>query len=249
MERHEPSVKDDKPYSEDVCSICLCSLHSKASGNSVALCILPCSHRFHTECMSQHQLLSTLKRCPLCRAHLPASAQELFDQGVKRYTIIESLIGLENPSWVNLTSEEHAELALIIDLWRQSANKGSMDAMFNIGLMYRLGRGVEKNDEKAFLWYETAADKGHAQAQNNLGFMLNNEKGTSTLRNPEDCQAEAVHWYHMAAEQGLVDAQFNLGVMYRQGRGTRKSIRSASHWFALASTNGSTSAARALKHL
>ncbi|WP_148204988.1 tetratricopeptide repeat protein [Candidatus Amoebophilus asiaticus] len=50
-------------------------------------------------------------------------------------------------------------------------------------------------------WYQKAADKGHAPAQNNLGWMYHN--GCGVPKNDE----EAIKWYQKAAGQGLVYAK------------------------------------------
>ncbi|MEZ5583193.1 MAG: hypothetical protein R3F37_10925 [Candidatus Competibacteraceae bacterium] len=34
--------------------------------------------------------------------------------------------------------------------------------------MYAAGRGVRQNDSEAVKWYRQAAERGHAEAQNNL---------------------------------------------------------------------------------
>ena len=75
------------------------------------------------------------------------------------------------------------------------------------------GRGVPQNDSEAVRWYRLAAERGLAEAQNNLGTMYRNGDGV-----PEN-DVEAVKWFRLAAEQGLAEAQSNLGVMYDVGEG------------------------------
>jgi len=45
------------------------------------------------------------------------------------------------------------------------ARKGQMDAQRLIGVMYRHGLGVNKNDDEAIKWYRKAAQQGHVRAQ------------------------------------------------------------------------------------
>jgi uncharacterized protein len=52
------------------------------------------------------------------------------------------------------------------------------------------------------------AERGHATAQNNLGFMYDKGQGV-----PQD-YAAAMGWYRKAAEQGDANAQYNLGSLY-----------------------------------
>ena len=56
------------------------------------------------------------------------------------------------------------------------------------------------------------AERGDAEAQNNLGVMYDNGRGV-----PRD-DTEAAKWFRKAADQGIADAQYNIGVMYFNGR-------------------------------
>ena len=46
-----------------------------------------------------------------------------------------------------------------------AARSGNADAEELIGVMYAIGLGVERDDERAFDWYLRSALKGHAGAQ------------------------------------------------------------------------------------
>jgi TPR repeat protein len=71
-------------------------------------------------------------------------------------------------------------------------------AQYNLGIMYRNGRGVPKNDSEAVKWYRKAADQGHSGAQYNLVFM---------------------YAYGEGVPESDSEAQFSLGVMYANGEG------------------------------
>ncbi len=49
-------------------------------------------------------------------------------------------------------------------LYLQAARKGSVTAMFTVGVNYEYGHGVAKNWEEALYWYKKAAAKGHPEA-------------------------------------------------------------------------------------
>ena len=51
------------------------------------------------------------------------------------------------------------------------AEQGYAKAQFRLGVMYRKGKGVRKDDPAAFKWYKKAAEQGYAKAQHNLGVM------------------------------------------------------------------------------
>src|SRR5258708_6387990 len=95
----------------------------------------------------------------------------------------------------------------------EKANRKGLDA-------YR-----EKNYAEAMRWYRTAADKGLAKAQYNIGVLY-----TSGLGVPND-YAEAARWYRKAADQGFAPAQYYLGVLYENGAGMRKDKTQARYWY------------------
>ena len=63
---------------------------------------------------------------------------------------------------------------------------------------------MPKNDNEGVKWYQKAAEQGHANAQNSLGFCYRNGLGVSKNK------IEAIKWYRKAAEQGNINAQKNL---------------------------------------
>ena len=54
--------------------------------------------------------------------------------------------------------------------FRRAADKGNIDAQFQLGLMYETGKGVSDYSE-ALNWYRLAANQGNSDAQYNLGHM------------------------------------------------------------------------------
>jgi TPR repeat protein len=101
---------------------------------------------------------------------------------------------------------------------------------------YAHGRGVEKDEAEAVVWYRKAAEQGDAAAQCNLGVKYAHGRGV------EKDEAEAVVWYRKAAEQGDAAAQCNLGVMYGNGRGVEKDEVEAVEWYRKAAEQGYASA-------
>ena len=89
------------------------------------------------------------------------------------------------------------------------AKAGNPDAQHLLGLMYYMGRGVERDYKQALTWHRKAALQGKADAQYVVGAMY--YTGNSV---PQD-QKTAVSWFRKAAEQGHAEAQHALGLMYR----------------------------------
>jgi hypothetical protein len=98
------------------------------------------------------------------------------------------------------------------------------------GLAYY--RSKPPDHVNAVVWYRRAAELGHARAQNDLGWLLQNGWGV-----PRD-DAQAVHWYRQAATQGYAIAQTNIGWMYQNGRGVPRDYAQAVKWYRLAAAQG-----------
>ena len=73
------------------------------------------------------------------------------------------------------------------DLQRQ-ADKGDVNAMYNLGWMYAEGSGVPKDEKQAVEWFRKAADLGNPAAMSNLGWMYANGRGVA-----KD-EKQAVEW-------------------------------------------------------
>ena len=56
-------------------------------------------------------------------------------------------------------------------LYRPLANEGNAEAQYILGMMYRAGRGVPRDNQEAKKWYQQAAEQGHPLAQFYLGWM------------------------------------------------------------------------------
>lgn len=85
------------------------------------------------------------------------------------------------------------------------ARSGNADAEELIGVMYALGLGVERDDERAFDWYLRASLKGHPGAQSGLGWYYQVGRGIPT---PDLVRAYV--WYALSAIGGDVDAPDSL---------------------------------------
>jgi len=114
------------------------------------------------------------------------------------------------------------------ELWRPLAEKGDATAQYFLGSLFAEGKGVEQNDETAFMWFQRAASQGDAAAQYNLGASYAEGKGV------QKSSADAAKWFQRAANQGLIFAQVNLGLLYAAGNGVPQDDVEALKWFELA---------------
>jgi TPR repeat protein len=113
---------------------------------------------------------------------------------------------------------------------RTKASSGDAESQYQLGTRYFLGAYLPKN--AAATWYRKAAEQGHVEAQDTLGFMYRN--GNCVPQN----DAEAVKWHRMAAEQGHPGSQESLGIMYRDGEGVPKNAVEAVKLFQSAAEHG-----------
>ena len=126
-----------------------------------------------------------------------------------------------------------------VSMWQPFAQDGDVDAMFNMGQAYKLGRGVALDKSTAGDWYRRAAVKGHLPAQANLGILL--FQATEKV--------EAVRWLKAAADRGEMRAQYVLGIVHWNGDGAVKSLPLAYAYLVRAAAQGLPEATNALNEL
>ena len=124
-----------------------------------------------------------------------------------------------------------AQAAQIEKLLEQ-AEKGSVKAQTELGLVYELGKGIQKDPQKGAFWYRKAAEQGYARAQTNLGILYETGVGVSADF------GEARIWYKKAADQEYARAQSYLGRLHELGRGTPKDMQKAAFWYGKAAEQG-----------
>lgn len=90
--------------------------------------------------------------------------------------------------------------------FRLAAEQNHPLALNHLGIIYHDGlAGVQKDDKEAEFWFRKAADQGLAEAQYNLGVMLD---GTHKI---QENIPEMMSLFKSAADQGYPPAQFSLG--------------------------------------
>lgn len=128
--------------------------------------------------------------------------------------------------------------------WKRKAEAGDTEAMFQLAICYDEGRGVEKDDRIAAVWYAKAAEKGHRGAAFNLAIMFDEGEGM-----PED-NVQAVRYYEMAANAGEHKAAHNLAIMFKNGEaGLPADPFKAALWAGVAVKIGGTSSANLFRQL
>ena len=125
--------------------------------------------------------------------------------------------------------------------WYRAAAERRLDlARLALARLQRTGALESDPDEDQIKLLETAARRGLAEAQYELGVAY--DHGLGVTQN----HATAAGWYQRAAEQGLTDAQYNLATLYDEGLGTPRDVTMALYWYSRAADAGQ---ARAMNNL
>jgi TPR repeat protein len=170
--------------------------------------------------MEEHQLMEELEaveresiQCPLC-VEVIQTHSAFLDHLERVHDISEEGVegGEGGGAGAGVSREEAVSLAIVRKL-------------FNLGLCYATGKGVEKDEAEAARLYGQAAKQGHANAQYNLGLCHTHGKGV------EEDEAKAARLYRQAALQGDAGAQYHLSIYYALGKGTEADKAQAARLF------------------
>ena len=94
--------------------------------------------------------------------------------------------------------------------YKQAADQNDTKALFNLGMCFKDGVGVEQSDSNAVALLKRAAEQGHPKANFQLGVIY--ERGVRVGGRP-NAKAALSH-YSAAAESGSAVALNNLGVIF-----------------------------------
>ena len=108
---------------------------------------------------------------------------------------------------------------LAVSYYQKAAILGHLKAQRALGIHYQFGYGTKEDNSQAEYWLRKAAEKGDAEAQQELACVLDEED------NPE-----AAKWLTIAAEQGIWIAQTDLAEYYRKGRHVAKDEQLYIYW-------------------
>ena len=102
-----------------------------------------------------------------------------------------------------------------LELAKKEGIGATKEFLFELATQYGEGNGVERDDNKALLFWTYAADQGYARAQNALGCVY--YQGIPDILTIN--QHLAINYFKLAVEQGCAAAQYNLGKLYISGTG------------------------------
>lgn len=112
-----------------------------------------------------------------------------------------------------------------IQEYKTQADSGDALSQYVIGNLYLYGIRYEKNYEKAFHYFKSAADQDYTKAYSSLGLMYLNhwhvEKNIAT----------ANEWFKKAADKNDVEGLHYLAMAYYNGIGVEKDYKKAVSYF------------------
>jgi uncharacterized protein len=124
------------------------------------------------------------------------------------------------------------DLAAAMQWWKKTAEAGSAEGAFNLGIMFLDGEGVPVNKTEAVAWLRRAANKDYLPAIKTLSPMaLMGESGLKP-------GPETTHWLQVGANSGDPVAMNNLGMAYAHAMGVDTDYVEAYKWFALVHEKG-----------
>ncbi|MCD7972969.1 MAG: T9SS type A sorting domain-containing protein [Candidatus Azobacteroides sp.] len=110
-------------------------------------------------------------------------------------------------------------------LFERLAKEGDSQSLNALGMMYKLGKGVEQNDDKAMEYFLLAAEGGYPRASYNVGSCY--RYGHSV----EQDFTTAFSWFTKAMEQGDIRAGYTIGYFYYKGMGVEQDYGKALSYF------------------
>ncbi len=131
-----------------------------------------------------------------------------------------------------LAAVELKNYSAAFSVFETLAEAGNAEAQHNLAMLYRTGKGIQKDLASSYKWFRRAADQGASEAQYYLGYLFDMGEGV------EKNSRYAFVWYRKAAEQGHGLGQINLGFLYANGAGVGQDIEQAYLWFHVAAAQG-----------
>ena len=133
----------------------------------------------------------------------------------------------------------------------QEANQGNGSSAYYLGLMYKIGNGVQKSQTQSVFWFKKAAAQGHSDAQEEIqDLKAAADTPTPVTANQEEAfqaglaafnaknYADALSIWKPLADQGYAPAQYNLGAMYGKGQGVAQDYDAAVKLYRMVADKG-----------
>jgi len=110
--------------------------------------------------------------------------------------------------------------------------------VYALGVVFEIGKEVERDYAKAKILYEMASKRGSAKAWYRLGGLYEYNKGV------EQNYEKAAYYYNNGAKGGYAQSQFAMGRLYYFGKGVKSNHEKAYKWMNIAKRQGNKDAKR-----
>eukprot|EP00985_Skeletonema_marinoi_P006920 scaffold3024_cov115-Skeletonema_marinoi.AAC.6 len=156
------------------CPICFLPLPLDPYKSTLQSC---CSKVICKGCRRANKLRGMNKNlnhtCLMCRQPTPRSKKEVNMYSMKR-------VAANDPVAIQERGKKHyydGHYRGAFKYWRKAAELGNVDSIYLLSLLYRDGRGVEKNEEKEWYQLQEAAIAGHVGARFTLAHNEKTRRG------------------------------------------------------------------------
>ena len=147
-----------------ICSLPL-SIDERKSTMYTCCCKTVCAGCVYANQVRQLEENRQQPTCPFCRHQLPKTQEEADKNLMKRVEANDPAAIREFGKRVHDNGDYDGAFRYLT----KAAALGDVDAHYELSIMYNEGKGVEKDEKKAFYHMEEAAIRGHAYARHNLG--------------------------------------------------------------------------------
>jgi len=174
LQRDEILFKQPESTHLGDCPICFLPLQIDPYKSTLQSC---CSKVICKGCRHANKLHGGNKNlhhtCLMCRQPTPRSKKELNMYSMKR-------VAANDPVAIQERGKKHyydGHYRGALEYWTKAAELGVVDSIYLLSLLYRDGRGVEKNEEKEWHQLEEAAIAGHVGARFTLAHNEKTRRG------------------------------------------------------------------------
>ena len=220
-----PAVPDD--LDTGPCPICLAEIPAAGSWDDAQYVRLYCcGTRMCLACGERSKAQEKGDTCPCCKAPLPRSLEESFEQTRR--------VAARGVAWAEHQLAAKYERGMGVGKsisqaqkwYERAAARGYTNSMHSLGVIAHEHRG---DVAAAVRYYERAAAGGDAKAMYNLFGIY--KDGAPPV---EPCRPRAMDYLRRSAECGFDLAQSDLGYMYHHGEGVEASYDEALRLYKLA---------------
>eukprot|EP00984_Skeletonema_dohrnii_P018412 scaffold8594_cov81-Skeletonema_dohrnii-CCMP3373.AAC.1 len=186
------------------CPICCLPLSLDEKKSTMMAC---CSKIICTGCAHANAIRELERKieqkCPFCRHPPPKSQAEARKNNMKRFEANDPAAIFQ----MGARRYSEGDFDGAFEYWTKAAELGNSVAHNNLSILYRDGKGVEKDKKKELHHLEEAAIGGHPDARHNLG----------CLENRDGRRARAVKHWIIAAKLGDDDSLETLKDAFGKG--------------------------------